>query len=181
MEHIKTVKDLMIPLSEYAVIDQDATLLDALNELDEAQKNLPAKSYRHRAVLVRNKKGKIVGRLGHFAFIKALNKPTHKFLDNPYLRRAGVSEDMLNISKDRMSFMNQDISLICSQARYVKVGDIVLSGTQKIDETATLQEALELFIKHESLSLLVTRGTEVVGILRVADFFEELANYMKEC
>ena len=38
----KRVKDLMLSLSEYAVVDEDATILDALRALAESQAKVPA-------------------------------------------------------------------------------------------------------------------------------------------
>lgn len=48
----KTVKDLMVPLDNYAVVPEDATLLDAIAALEKSQKNLPTGRQPHRAVLV---------------------------------------------------------------------------------------------------------------------------------
>jgi len=57
-----TVKDLMVPLSEYATVSEDATLYEAVLSLERAQENFEDKHtrYRHRAILVLDKKGKVV-------------------------------------------------------------------------------------------------------------------------
>ena len=48
----KTVKDLMLPLEEYAVVHEDATLREAMMALDQAQNRVHAGRQPHRAVLV---------------------------------------------------------------------------------------------------------------------------------
>ena len=49
-----SVKDLMVPLSEYATVPEDATLYEAVMSLEEAQEKFEDKHtrYRHRAILI---------------------------------------------------------------------------------------------------------------------------------
>jgi CBS domain-containing protein len=49
-----SVKDLMVPLSEYATVSEDATLYDAVLSLEEAQEKFEDRHtrYRHRAILI---------------------------------------------------------------------------------------------------------------------------------
>jgi CBS domain-containing protein len=68
----KLVKDLMIPVSEYATVHQDATLVEAIETLEKArQKNSNGKE-QIRAVLVVDNNQKIIGKIGHLAFVQAL-------------------------------------------------------------------------------------------------------------
>jgi CBS-domain-containing membrane protein len=68
----KLVKDLMVPLSEYATISQNASLLDAILELEKAQAQFNRSRYVHRAVLVYDEKGKIAGKLSQIDIIRGL-------------------------------------------------------------------------------------------------------------
>ena len=47
-----TIKDLMVPLSEYATVSEDASLYDAVLSLEDAQEQFEDKHtrYRHRAI-----------------------------------------------------------------------------------------------------------------------------------
>ena len=62
MKSIK-VKHLMVPLDEYATVDENATLNEAVLALEESQKRFRQDRYKHRAVLVfdkgHNKKEKL--------------------------------------------------------------------------------------------------------------------------
>ena len=51
------VKDLMVPLEEYATVSEDATLYEAVMALEKAQEelDLTKDKYKHRAVLVYDK------------------------------------------------------------------------------------------------------------------------------
>ena len=66
------VKDLMVPLAEYATVSEEATLYDAVLALEKAQEAFDPKKQRHRAVLVFDKKNRIVGKLGQPDILRAL-------------------------------------------------------------------------------------------------------------
>jgi len=46
------IKDLMVPLEEYATVSDSATLYEAVLALEEAQEKFDHLPYKHRAVLV---------------------------------------------------------------------------------------------------------------------------------
>ena len=75
----KLVKDLMLPLSEYTVVSCETTLKEALRILMESQPQLLTGQAPHRAVLVADPQGKIVGKLGQHGFLEAL-EPKYKGL-----------------------------------------------------------------------------------------------------
>ena len=49
---ILTVRYLMVPLSEYAVVSKEATLYEAVVALEKAQEKFDKTRYRYRAILV---------------------------------------------------------------------------------------------------------------------------------
>ena len=63
--NITTVRDLMVPLEEYATVPEEATLFEAVMALEQAQERLDRNRYKylHRAVLVYDKNKKIVGKI----------------------------------------------------------------------------------------------------------------------
>ena len=50
-----------------------------------------------------------------------------------------------------------------------------------INEDANLDQAIHQLITQKALSLLVTRGEDIVGILRLADVFVFVSNNIKAC
>lgn len=174
----KSVKDVMLPLSGYAVVSLDATLRDALKELDRAQMNLPAGKQPHRAVLVADENGEIVGKLGHLGFLKALEPKYDVFGDMDRLSRAGVSEEFVNSMMDNFRFWTDDFSRLSQRARIVMIKEVMTPVDENISQDASLAEAIHRMIMWQTLSILVTRGDEVVGILRLSDLFTEVASYV---
>ena len=177
----RTVRDLMVPLEEYAVVGPEASLLDAVHALDSAQRTLPPGRQPHRAVLVAGTDGKVVGKLGHLAFLKALEPRYDAMGDLATLSRVGLSSDFITSMIGHMQLWKDDFEDICQRARQTRIGDVMRPVTESISESATLREALHNIIVRQSLSLLVTRGTEVVGILRLSDLFAAVTDQIRGC
>jgi len=176
----KTVKEVMLPLSEYAVVGEDATILDALKALEESQQRLPPDRQPHRAVLVRDRQGAIVGKLHHFAFLRALIPERKPMIEKGFLDRAGVSDEMLAASMQTLDFLTGDLVDVCERARNVCVRDVYTPATQGINEDYALADAVSAFLAHQTLSLLVQRAGVTVGILRLSDLFDELVRQIMQ-
>ena len=176
----KQVKDIMLSLSAYAVVEEDATLLEALLALQDSVAKLPPDRQPHRAVLVRNRRGEIIGKVHHFAFLRALVPERKSMGSLAVLERAGVGDDLRESSMRMLDLLTGDLVDICERARSVQVRDFCTSSTVSIREDAPLSDAILLFLSHQTLSLLVRRGKETVGILRLSDLFDELSRQILE-
>lgn len=176
----KRVKDIMVALDDYAVVKEDATLLDALVALEQAQQRLPSDREPHRAVLVVDQQGKVVGKVGQWSFLKAL-EPKYQVLgeDMNRLAMAGVSDDFLSSTMEHFRFFQDKLTDLCLAAYDRKVVDIMRPVTEHIDESASLCEAIHILVMRQTLSVLVKRGHEVVGLLRLSDLFAEVTGQVK--
>jgi len=169
------VRDLMLPLSEYAVVAEDATVLDALEALRAAQASLPADRQPHRAVLVRNRHGEITGKVHYFAFLRALVPERKALGERGVMDRAGVGDDLRESSMRWLDVFTGHLVDYRERARSVCVRDVCTDIAVSIDEGAGLPEAISMFLSQQTLSLLVRRGSRSVGILRLSDLFDELS------
>ena len=176
----KCVKDLMLRLEDYAIVDEDATLYEAVVALEKAQAKVPEGRMKHRAVLVRNKEGKIVGKLGHLAFLKALEPKYSSLGDLRTLSRAGLSSEFVNSMMDTYRFWGFKLSDICQRAHATGIKEGLHPVTENIDENAPLSEAIHKFVMWQTLSLLVTHGDEIVGLLRLSDLYTEMERVIKD-
>lgn len=171
----RTVGDIMLPLAAYAVVEEDATLEEALRALRVAVAQLPPDRQPHRGVLVKNGRGEVVGKVHYFAFLRGLIPERASFGNEGILDRAGVGDDMREASRRMLDLLTADLVDLCERARHVRVRDVYTSATVSIQETASVSDAILTFLSHQTLSLLVRRGGETVGILRLADLFDELS------
>ena len=179
------VKDLMVPLAEYATVSEDATLYEAVVALESAQAKYDRSKYRHRAVLVFGRNGKIVGKLSQLDIITALEPKYSEISDSKFLSRTafGFSQAFLKNIVKHYELWNQPLNDICKKAFDVKVKDFMYTPTEGeyVEEEASLNEAINQLVLGHHQSLLVTRGDEIVGILRLTDIFKEICEVIKTC
>jgi CBS domain-containing protein len=178
-----SVKVLMVPLAEYATISEQATLYDAVLALEKAQEAFDPKRHRHRAVLVFNKKNKIVGKLGQLDILKSLEPKYAEMGDLGPLSRTGFSPQFLRSMIEKFALWDESLTDICRKAARLKVKDIMYTPTEGeyVEENASLGEAIHQLVMGHHQSLLVTSGGEIVGILRLVDVFKDVCDTMKSC
>jgi len=177
------VKDLMVPLSGYATVSEDANLREAVKALKEAQKNVDPKRDKHRAILITNNDNKIVGKLSQLDVIRAL-EPKYLNIDNPQsLSRFGFSQDYLNYTLREHNLWDKALDDICEKAAKLIVKNFMYTPTEGefVDESASLNEAIHMLIMGRHQSLLVTSGKEIVGVLRLTDVFREISTKLNTC
>lgn len=170
----KKVRDLMISLENYASVHQDSTLYQAIVAIRRSQEKLASGMQPIRAVLIVDDKKNIVGKMGHLAILRALEPKYGTIVDLEKLTRAGVSSDLIMSITNNLRLWQEDLTSIWKRARTIKVKNIMNPVSESIDENATLTEAMHQIIMLQCLSLLVKRGSNIVGILRLSDIYNEV-------
>jgi CBS domain-containing protein len=168
---MRIVRDLMLTLDEYAIVSEDATIVEALQKLEESQKQLSGGRHPHRAVLVKNGEGKIVGKVGHLAFLKALDPRYDNIDDLAAESLGGMSKSFMSSIMDDMSLWDQGLSSYVTRAKEIKVKDVMHPVTEHVEANAPLREAIHKLVTCQTLSLLVTSADRIVGVLRLSDVF----------
>jgi len=178
-----TVKDLMVPIEEYACVSEEATLYEAVLALEEAQKRPTKRAYKHRAVLVCTASGTIVGKVSQLDVLRALEPKFKNLEDVGLLGRFGLGPDVVKIITKEMSILEKPLQDLCKKAARIRVRDIMHSPStgEFVSETASLNEAIQLLVLGPHQSLLVTRGDAIVGVLRLSDVYTEISERIKAC
>lgn len=174
-----TVRDVMIPLEEYPVVSATATLADALAALDEAQKRLPPGRQPYRAVLVADENKNVIGKLGQWAFLMALEPKYAVHGDMGKLARAGVDPALIESMMEHYRFFQDSLSDLCARAAGLGVREIMRPVGDSVEENAPLSHAIHKMVMGQTLSILAVRGGEVVGLVRLSDLFDVVADNMK--
>ena len=180
----KKVKDLMVSLSEYATVSEEATLFEALLALEKAHENLDPTRHRHRAILILDKKDRVVGKLSQWDVLKALEPKYRKIKDLEKISRAGFSPQFLKSMLVEHALWNKPLMDVCRAGGTNKVKDIMYEPAEGeyIHANASLAEAINQLIVGQFLSLLVVDdGKNIVGILKLIDVFDEIFQTMKSC
>ena len=178
-----TVKELMLPLEAYATVSREATLRDAVLALEKAQMALDPSRHKHRAVLVLDENGKVVSKITMKHILIALEPNYGKVEGTGVLERSGYSPDLIRSMLENNALWTEPLQFFRERATKLKVGDLIHAPSEDeyIDKNATLGEAIHQMIVNPYLSLLVTSGDEVLGILRLSDVFTKICDIIKGC
>ncbi len=177
------IKDIMVPISEYATVSDDATLYEAVLALEKAQQEFDRSHYAHRAVLIFDKNKKIIGKVSQLDVLRALEPKYSEIQDHTGLARYGFTKKFVTSMMDQYKLWETPLVNICRKASDLKVSNIMYSPTEGeyVDENATLNEAIHMLVMGHHQSLLVTRKDDIIGILRLTDVFGAIFHTMKEC
>ncbi len=175
----KTVKDVMLALSEYATINSGCTVREALLALNKAQLGLTYDRHHHRAVLVLGADGDVVGKLTHWAILRSLEPELLGQDDLASLAQAGLDDTFIDTLKRRIGRVSGSLAGMCRAAARVRVEQAMVPAGESILEEATLTEAIRRMVILHCQSLIVRRAGAVVGIIRLSDAFEEAADLIR--
>jgi len=177
------VKEIMVPLSEYATVFEDASLFDAIDALEAAQSQFDKSRYRHRAILVREKKtNKVIGKISQMDVIRAM-EPKYSLLgEKESISRAGFSPRFMKSILDQYELWYEPLKDICHTAGKQKVIDVMykLTEGEYVKQDSGLNQAVHQLVMGHHQSLLVSEGEEIVGVLRLTDVFMEICKARKE-
>lgn len=173
----KKVKDLMVKIDDYPTVGQDATIQEAMKVLRDSQKILPESSQPFRAVLVVDQQGNVVGKIGHLSFLRALEPKYDALFDTDKLSMAKLSPHFLESIMEKYHLWQSSEKNITEIVNTVKAKTIMKPVEENIDENATIGEAIHKIVMWQSLSLLVTKGGKVVGLLRLSDLYDDIETF----
>ncbi len=180
---IKTVKDIMTPLSEYGTISAEATLYEAAMALEKAQDEFDQDRGRHRLLLIVDEGGEVAGKISQLDVLRALEPKGKHLEDSKSLSRFGISRGYLKPMLRQCRFWEKPLINLCREAGLLKVKRLlhVPAEGEYVDENASLAEAIHQLDMGHYQSLLVTRGKKIVGILRQRDMFKEVLETLSVC
>jgi CBS domain-containing protein len=178
----KKVRDLMIPIAEYAVATVDMPLREAVHSLRHLYCQVEAGKCTeagHRTILVLDNAGKLVGILDFRSILKVLIPEVAGGLTER-LAALGVAiafaqADANNLDERRTSFRARVI-----RNAQTKVRDIMLKLRGTISADAEVMDALTLLCSNKVTVLPVYEGEKLVGVIRDSDLFLCVADILME-
>ena len=180
MENI-LVKDLMVPISEYASVTIGTSLGDAIKALEQAQENYTLSKYQHRAILVLDESGHIVGKISQLRALKAIEPESKSNSEVEQLKKFNFSDtyvaQLRDLYRSHGRIMSKE-SLRKASAKKVEEFMQTPSPGEYVSENCSLDTAIHRLVAGTHLSLLVTRKEKIVGILRISDVFAAVFHKM---
>jgi CBS domain-containing protein len=178
-----TVKELMIRIEEYATVTHNDNLHDAILLLEKFNLSFEQSQHKNQLILVLDKGGAVAGKITMKDILIAL-EPNYKNLDGmEVLSRSGFSSTLIKSMLETNALWLEPLEFICARASRLKVKDLVspTENGEYIDKDATLGEAVHQLIISPFIALLVTNGSEVVGVLRLSDVFAIICQKIQTC
>lgn len=182
MENI-CVKDLMVPISEYATVVVGTSLIDAVLALEVAQEAYSASKYEHRAILVLDENKAVIGKVGQLRILKAIETRYDLGCDVEKLSQFKFSDQYIADKCEHYRLegpiLDQDSFRATANKKVEEFMQRPTPG-EFVSEESSLDMAIHKLVAGTHLSLLVTRGEEIVGILRIGDVFASVFHEMRK-
>lgn len=173
----------MVPLSEYATVSQDGTLYDAIRALRETQENRGKRRYLHRSILAYDADGKIVGKVDLLDLLRCLEPKYDEMLQNKHSYGLGFTRKFQKAMLEELGLWDAPMEKICRKAVRNIVKNFMNTHDEKefIKAGATINEAIHALVLGQIQSLLVTEKQEIIGVLRLTDVFDAVADEVEKC
>ena len=177
------VKDIMVPLSEYATVSENATLSEAVAALKQSQADFDQAKYRHRAILIYDKNKNIVGKVNFQAILKALEPKYEEMLSDKSATHMGFTRKYQKAMLESFKLWQDPLNQICRKSAEIKVNTFMVTpkDTEMIEPEAPLGEAIHQLVLGHHQSLLVVEANKVVGVLRLTDAVEVVMKAIMAC
>ncbi len=177
------VGDVMVPLSDYATVPYDATLIDAIRVLESSSNKSADGTYRHRAVLVIDPHGDVIGKLSQVDIMRGFEPNYQQIGTDVDVSRFGFSAAFMHSIQEQFKLWDRPLEELRRIVSRVKVTDVMYKATdlQRVREEDPLDMAMHQIVMGRHQSLLVTRGKKIVGILKSTDAFGALCREIDEC
>lgn len=178
----KKVRDLLVPLNEYAVTGPDNTLREAVPNLRKLYCQVEdgrCTEAGHRNILVVDSSGNLLGIIDFKCILKVLIPEIAGGL-SAKLEALGVSiafaqADSTDLDEMRLGFRARVI-----KNAETRVSDVMLKVRGTIDAGADLIDAIKLLYANKITVLPVYEGNKLVGVLRESDVFLAVADILSE-
>ena len=179
----RQVKDMMVPIEDYATIHEEASIAEAIQALESENKRHGDKPYRHQSLVVIDAYRHVVGRLSQVDIMHAMEPRYNDLGDARWLGRSVLTRQALVALREKFQLWEQPLSEMCRIIDSLQVRDFMQIPTEGefVEEADTMNIAMHRIVMGRHHSLLVTRNKEIVGILRSTDLFNVLYDMMAEC
>lgn len=179
----KLIKELMVPLEEYATVSEDATLMEAVAALKQSQAVFDQNKYRHRAILIYDKYQRIVGKVSMLSILMGLEPKYDQMLSDKGPAHLGFTRKFQKTMIEQLRLWEDPLEHLCEKGAQIKVKSFMtpLKEGEFIELQASLNEAIHQLVLGHHQSLMVTENDKVIGVLRLTDVFDVVAEAILPC
>lgn len=179
----RSVKDLMVPVADLYSVDIDASFVDAMTALSNALSEFKAGKRQTRLLIVKDKTGKMVGKLSPADVIRSMEPNYDKIIDSDTSVRVEQFDYVIDKLRQGLESASTPWDNLVEIARSHKVRDMVRKPTkiQMINENESLNEAFHRFVLRKNNNLFVTDDNgNLVGVLDMPSLYGAIVEKVKE-
>ena len=178
----KNIRDIMIPIEKYAVIDPEATLREAVLSLRRSYcqiENGFCTEAGPRVILVIDPSGNLVGLLDFRTLLKVLVPEVAGRLSQK-LASLEVSIVFLQGGAEQFDPSREDLAARVLKNAEVKVKEVMQKSLGHISADEKIIEALKMIFRKKIIILPVYDKDRLVGVIRDIDLFLSVANIIRQ-
>jgi hypothetical protein len=172
-------REVMIPIANYVTVKKEDNLTDVMLAIEERRK--AEKGHAHRDAIVVDENAQFVGKVTMIDIFRALEPNYWKVKKGPS-ERTLTSAFVLNAVKE-FNLWLEPMEDVCQRGGKVRVADAmhIPVDSEYIEETDTLEKALNYYVMGVHQPLIVRKDRSVTGLLRFGDVFEIIRERMLSC
>jgi hypothetical protein len=182
MEKMK-ISELMRPIDEFPRISSQATFMEGVAALENADREFKLGNAPERILLVHDMKGKIIGKLSPMDIVQGL-EPKYDDIDdlksNQYYH---LIQSSLQAMKEQFRLWQRPLEKLCEKAHSIKIHNFIKMPTPDhmvmIDDN--VDAAFHLFVVSRHGSLFVKDKQNIVGLILFSDVYKKIRETMRNC
>ena len=176
----RKVKGLMTGLSEIAILDENATLFEAVLEIGIARARHPAAS-RCPAALVVDSQRNVAGFLEVRSMVRGLEPRYVEFAESA--KKGGFSPERIRTELQKYGLWEDALEGFCKKAgeTVIKSLMIVPEESQIIDAEASINEAIYQMTFAGMEYLFVRDGQTLTGVISLSDITGHICDAVRAC
>lgn len=176
----RKVRDLMIGLSEIAVLDENSTLFEAILEMGIAGATHQA-AFRHPAALVVDAERNVAGFLELRNVLGGLEPRYVEFAETA--ENAGFSPERIKSELQKYGLWEDALEGLCKKAgeTVIKLLMTVPEESWIIDAEASINEAIYQMIVAGKDHLFVRDGQALTGVISLSDILGHICDTVRAC
>ena len=173
------VKEVMIPISDYVTVKRGNNLTDVLHAIEHKRK--AGQGHAHRDAIVVDEDGHFIGKVTMIDIFRAL-EPNYPRVRREQKKQT-LTDDFVRKAVKEFKLWMEPIEDVCERGSNVTVADAmhIPENSEYIQESDTLEKALNYYVMGVHQPLIVKNGDTVTGFLRFGDIFEIVRESILNC
>jgi hypothetical protein len=178
------VRDMVISLALYPTVSETSSFYETVLALKVAQGQFGQSYDTPKTILVFDREARISGQIDYWDLMRAI-EPRYSTMGYPrqIIDKECSDCEFTGSILRTYGLWRESLHELCAKLSEVTAGQIMrpITAVERIDELAPVETAINtMILRHLSL-MLVTRGGEAVGVLRLADVVKKILYRIKDC